>query len=299
MAQKLFIADIFRSVQGEGPKIGTPSIFVRLGVCNLQCSWCDTPYTWKKGVADYKEMSIEEILVKIENLRGGNKTEKRVGEKSDSQSKISNLVITGGEPLLQQERLIELLGSPALREFEIEFETNGSVPLKPEFKRILALQKNGFLQNGDISGKLKSSQEEMPSMIKKTPLPQQEFKPPRRVSFNISPKLADSGNKPYKVNFYPGSILKFVYTGRRSEKLIDEFLEKNGFNAARRGADGEVALVTACGRLADLPIYIMPEGTIVKSMQKKYGPILQYCYKRGFRFTPRLQIYLFGNKRAT
>src|SRR5690606_2170027 len=34
------------TIQGEGPSMGRPCAFVRLFQCNLQCTWCDTPYTW-------------------------------------------------------------------------------------------------------------------------------------------------------------------------------------------------------------------------------------------------------------
>lgn len=44
--RSLLVSEIFSSVQGEGPNAGRPSVFVRLGIYNLSCSWCDTPYTW-------------------------------------------------------------------------------------------------------------------------------------------------------------------------------------------------------------------------------------------------------------
>lgn len=222
----LFITDIFQSIQGEGPKLGTPSIFLRLGMCNLQCTWCDTPYTWKEGQTDYKEKSFSEIIQEITTLC--------------KEKKITNLVITGGEPLLQQKNIAKLLADPALANMEIEFETNGSQTLCNEIKE------------------LKQS-----------------------ISFNISPKLADSGNKEYQLHFYPHSVLKFVYVKKESEALIDKFLEKYK------------------EEVADIPVLIMPEGTTIDEMSKKHTKVLSYCLKKGFRFTPRLHIYLFGNKRAT
>lgn len=226
----LLVSDIFKSIQGEGPRLGAPSIFLRLGVCNLHCKWCDTPYTWKEGQRDFRSMKVEMVLRQIIKLK--------------QRTNIRNLVITGGEPLLQQANLAPLLAGIFSRkqfaDFGVEFETNGSMELLPEFKKII---KN------------------------------------RPIFFNISPKLADSGNKPYKINIYPHSALKFVYTSPKSEKLIDAFLK-------------------SCGKKAPA-VYIMPEGTTVKKMQKKYQNLLDYCAKRGYKFSPRLHIYLFGNRRGT
>lgn len=232
----LFVSDIFKSIQGEGPKIGTPSLFLRLGICNLSCTWCDTPYTWKKGQTDYKNIQIDQVI--------------KVLAQQKKSSTIKNLVITGGEPLLQQKNLIPLLKNPFLKDFQIEFETNGSIPLLKEFEQFIQKQNHSF--------------------IKKFGIP--------KFSFNISPKLKDSGNKPYKVSFYPNSILKFVYVSKKSENLIDKFLKKNHHK---------------------LKIFIMPEGTTVAAFEAKNKDILNYCLKKGFIYTPRLHIYLFGNKRAT
>jgi organic radical activating enzyme len=103
------IAEIFESIQGEGPYVGTPALFIRTGKCNLACSWCDTPYTWKPGKTTYRSWTFEEIKNKI------------------SDSKLTHLVITGGEPLLQQP-LIEAI-KKAFPEKFIEVETNGTIPL--------------------------------------------------------------------------------------------------------------------------------------------------------------------------
>lgn len=96
--------EIFASLQGEGTRMGVPAVFLRLAGCNLHCRWCDTKHSWSKGI----ELSEAEIAQRI--LQYG----------------LRNLVITGGEPLLQQDALAELLTLlPA--DLFIEIETNGTL----------------------------------------------------------------------------------------------------------------------------------------------------------------------------
>src|SRR5690348_12062123 len=42
----LRVAEVFRSLQGEGPSAGTPAHFLRLQGCDVGCHWCDTKYSW-------------------------------------------------------------------------------------------------------------------------------------------------------------------------------------------------------------------------------------------------------------
>ena len=103
------VNEIFKSIQGEGPNFGKPAIFLRTAQCNLKCTWCDTKYTWDWENYDFttevKEMTIDEIKKSITDL------------------KIKHLVITGGEPLLQQDDLADLL-SFLKPDFYVELETN-------------------------------------------------------------------------------------------------------------------------------------------------------------------------------
>ena len=123
---KLKLSELFCSVQGEGPHTGTSCIFLRLATCNLKCSWCDTKYTWDWENYDInkevREISIEDVWKMILQF-----------------SDMSHIVITGGEPLLQQNKLISLLklikgkkkGDNKSHYYYIEIETNGTViPLK-------------------------------------------------------------------------------------------------------------------------------------------------------------------------
>ncbi len=108
----MYISEIFYSIQGEGPDIGRPSVFLRLAGCNLKCGFCDSKFSLK---INKNKTPINQILKKIKSFP------------------VKNLVITGGEPLLQQEKLKKLL--PKLKNYHIEVETNGTI--KPEISKFI------------------------------------------------------------------------------------------------------------------------------------------------------------------
>ena len=78
--ERLPIAEVFRSWQGEGWLTGTESTFIRVAGCNLRCWFCDTPYaSWH---AEGESLSVEEVLARVDGLG------------------CRHVVLTGGEPLL-------------------------------------------------------------------------------------------------------------------------------------------------------------------------------------------------------
>lgn len=105
--------EIFHSIQGEGVYAGKPAVFIRLALCNLACAWCDTRYTWDWGCYDQRK----EVMTI--SLDGAEEAIRRHGCRS--------LVVTGGEPLLQQRQLLPLLERLKVSAFWIEFETNGTI----------------------------------------------------------------------------------------------------------------------------------------------------------------------------
>lgn len=123
-------AEIFHSLQGEGVSAGCPAVFVRASLCNLHCRWCDTDYTWNwRGTpwehdndADpgYQKYARQEWI-----------TELPVGEAAEKIAAFPcrRVILTGGEPLLQdeawQEMMVELLESDSAYFFEVE--TNGTL----------------------------------------------------------------------------------------------------------------------------------------------------------------------------
>lgn len=116
----MILNEIFYSIQGEGLNAGQPAIFVRFGNCNLKCTWCDTKYTWHPDVQDNFEAPLQKVFAEIRKY-----------------SKCKHLVITGGEPMLQQNVI-----SAIRREFPdyyIEVETNGSIAPQPECEQAVDL----------------------------------------------------------------------------------------------------------------------------------------------------------------
>ncbi len=104
------VAEKFVSINGEGPRAGELSVFLRFCGCNLNCSYCDT--RWANTVdVKYELVSAEELVSYVKSTG------------------VRNVTLTGGEPLLQAHiaYLTELLGESGA---EVEIETNGRVPLK-------------------------------------------------------------------------------------------------------------------------------------------------------------------------
>lgn len=102
------VIEKFISINGEGRLCGQLSIFIRFAGCNLNCSYCDTSWANDKNVS-YELMSSEDIYEYIKS------------------TDVTNVTLTGGEPLLQGGiiELLKLLSKD--KELHVEIETNGSV----------------------------------------------------------------------------------------------------------------------------------------------------------------------------
>jgi 7-carboxy-7-deazaguanine synthase len=101
------INEYFSSIQCEGLYTGLASHFIRLQGCSMKCSWCDSKNTWKEKSKTYDYIGVLNIFKELIN----------------KYPKISNLVITGGEPLEQNYYPIVMMAK--IFGFTIEVETNG------------------------------------------------------------------------------------------------------------------------------------------------------------------------------
>jgi 7-carboxy-7-deazaguanine synthase len=101
----LWIQEVFYTLQGEGPFFGQPSVFIRLGGCNLRCFWCDTDFessTWRP--------SLDELMGNVEELRGDG---------------CDLVVLTGGEPFRQN--IVPLVERCLANGLRVQIETNGTL----------------------------------------------------------------------------------------------------------------------------------------------------------------------------
>lgn len=253
---KLKVNEIFETIQGEGASIGKAVTFLRLSVCNLHCSWCDTFYTWNFGKGDgketrwglptvkmakeLKEMEIDDVVEKLRSL------------------KPRRVVISGGEPMLQQKALAELIYKlrrmdktiSCWEKWEFEMETNGTIPFDTE-------QHQGF------------SLSKMLDQI------------------NCSPKLESSGNERI-VRYRPDVLNQYKNTGKAYFKFVvcsDKDL-------------AEINHIVEVVRMEKNRVYLMPQGKTKEEQEAFQLQVQEYAQKHGYNFSPRLHVLLWGSKRG-
>jgi 7-carboxy-7-deazaguanine synthase len=112
--QALHVSEIFGPTwQGEGPSTGQTATFLRLAHCNLACGKdgakfaCDSKFTWDRPV--FQRMTREEIFAELKAIPA------------------SRVVITGGEPLLHQDRLTWIVDMCRAIGRPVEIETNATI----------------------------------------------------------------------------------------------------------------------------------------------------------------------------
>lgn len=100
------IAEVFHSIQGEGPYSGQPATFIRMAGCPLQCKWCDTDYSPKRS------LGVVELQVLC------------------SKHPSNLVVITGGEPFRQD--IVPLVRHLHATGYRVQIETSGCLSI-PDF----------------------------------------------------------------------------------------------------------------------------------------------------------------------
>ena len=113
------IAEIFRSLQGEGRLTGVESVFVRTSGCNLRCRFCDTQYSsWEPEGDDF---SVQEVVTQVKQLAG----ERLAVKQLPAEAALDHVVVTGGEPMILPE-LVPLCAELRRRGMHVTIETAGT-----------------------------------------------------------------------------------------------------------------------------------------------------------------------------
>lgn len=246
--------------QGEGKLTGTPCLFIRTSACNLRCAWvgldgngslCDTPYSSHNP--EKNQMEVEDIVkVIVENTRDND---------------IYHVVISGGEPTMQTESLVELCKQLDELGYHITIETNATIyddrisrysdlmSMSPKLASSTPWVAN--LKNSGVEYKQKWAERHERDRIDITVI--QRYINDRRFR---------------ECDFQ----LKFVVATEQDIEEIESILSQlNDFNPS--------------------DICLMPEGVDVNTLNSRTGWVAEQALKRGWRFCPRLHIMMFGKNR--
>lgn len=284
--------ELFYSLQGEGRFVGVPSVFLRTFGCNFRCNsfGCPTPIVGTNPeVADIIE--VMHMYNKFEDLplvtTGCDSYStvypefKKFAKKSTTEDLVDqilaltpnkhwvqnngndvHLVITGGEPLLGWQRAYkELLSHPRMSDLKnITFETNGTQPLHDDFKQ--------FLMDWQVNGAGK----------------------PSEVTFSVSAKLSASGET-WEDAIKPEIVAEYQNYGTTYLKFVVE--TQDHVNEAVRAVDAFRA-----GGFAGV-VYLMPVGGTTPIYDKNEFNVAKIAMDRGYYYSPRLHLNLFGNSWGT
>ena len=283
---KIKVSEIFYSLQGEGRFVGVPSVFLRTYGCNFTCSGFGCAPGEKSTGAD-EVAEIVHMFDKFEDLplveTGCDSyaswhpafkhlsptltTDELVkkmlaltpnGMWEQNNGNDVHLVITGGEPLLGWQRAYkELLEHPDMADLRnITFETNGTQELHEDFREYMFEDWTRMGRDRD------------------------------RLTFSVSAKLSASGES-WKDAIKPEIVQSYQELGHTYLKFVVETEEH--VNEAVRAVDEFRA-----GGFGGV-VYLMPQGGIVKPYDENKLNIANICVERGFNYSPRLHVDLFGN----
>lgn len=247
------------TIQGEGKLVGTSALFVRLAGCNLRCIWklqdgsysrCDTPYA-SFNTDETIEMEVDEVAAWVKANLGA----------------IKYVVISGGEPLLQQASLAKLCQKLKLEMgVHITVETNGT---------IFSADVSKWVDLFSISPKLSNSVPDI-DKLKAYSLESHEgyfYEASHRRNINVLQRYVDFKNQREK-----DLQLKFVVGQESDETEIKE------------------QYLSVLKDYKQDDIMLMPLGANTHEVTKTQSMVLQMAIKNGWRYSPRIHLDLFGSK---
>ncbi len=288
---KIKVAEIFYSIQGEGKFAGVPSVFLRTFGCNFQCrgfgmprgSLTDEPEKIAQKIELYK--TYEDLPLAATGCDSYASWHPKFKNHSPTMTidEIVNamtaiipnntwtqpdgsdvhLVITGGEPLLGWQRAYEeLLVHPKMADLQnLTFETNGTQNLSDDFRKFLFRYGNHKESIGKVE-----------------------------ITFSISPKLTISGEK-WEEAIVPKVVAEYGWYGNSYLKFVVATQEDV--------ADVERAVAEYQAKGFKGPIYLMPVGGVPELYHLTTKDVAELSMRKGYRYSPRLQVDIWRNAWGT
>lgn len=304
MSNKYKYSEIFTSIQGEGSYTGTPTVWLRWFLCNLQCNgfgqkqpeeasthllpykefdistvkkiedlpvWntgCDSSYSWAKKFKDLcPAHTATDIAVRIERQLAtfNNNPDGKFSLPSDREVKDVHFCMTGGEPMM-----------PKTQKGIIELLH--AMADRENLPRFITVETNGTHSISDDLARIVASYVASGG----------------EWFWSVSPKLLyTSGEKPERaikpalVKTYQDITgrgqLKFVVSNRKEawdelEDRIEDFRDHG----------------------VHWPVWIMPVGATVESQQDEDSlAVIEETIRRGYHVASRVHCYIWGNQIGT
>lgn len=282
----LKVSEIFYSFQGEGLRMGRPSVFIRLFGCNLTCpgfsnsslgdipihditdvdqitgsqmsKGCDSRYSWHP---EYKHLSLDytpkELYAEMFRVIGN------VPPLLTKKGAPIDIVFTGGEPMMQQKGISEFLIHCLANQVELEhvtIETNGTLAITSSFK---SLHQELEREKG----------QDKPSIL----------------HFSISPKLPLTSGEPWDKSHtkfgasygYTTRSFKYVVDPSVDTELTLKYIKESlkSFNANYRQGN----------------VYLMPVGATVEQQNESLPHVAKLAVDNGYNVSVRAHLYAFGD----
>lgn len=251
----LSIVELFYSIQGEGKYIGEPSIFIRFGGCNLACAGFgvqNPDHDSQLGCDSYYAVDVKHYKSTWQKIESAHTLFAQVMALIPNEQKLPNIVLTGGEPLINanQPEFYELITLLLDRGFNVHVETNGTIML--DFAQCPAYCHLVFA----MSVKLSNSGEKYEKRVQKSAIQ------------NIA-------------NHAQEAFFKFV---------LDESMVHNG------SALSEINDIASTA--PNLPIYCMALGKNNAELTNNAIKVIDFCLHNGFKYTDRLHIRVWNDKKG-
>ncbi len=239
------------TIQGEGKRIGNPSVFVRFGKCNMQCAGFEVEYETPSGI---KKCSCDSFYASDiafrDNWKKYEKCELLIEEINTFIPNYKvDIVITGGEPLLYwgDVEFQKLLKYYIDNGYHITIETNASIDI--DLNEIW--HKNILFS---MSVKLSNSGESLQ----------------KRININTLNNILDVSKQSY---------LKFV-------------IDKDFLSKASMEIDDILNQISQCD------VYLMPLGDTAELIDKNSLSVIEFALEKGYKYSDRLHIRVWNNKRG-